>query len=224
MICIRSENKNGNIIQLDEQINGEFQLQRFIFTNNLYNVNNYNNIIYINVGSTDYQIPVPNGFYTYDSIISVLQTALLNGTGTLFTITFDYNSRKFTFTAPSTFKFTFSTNTNNSIGDFLGFDEDTVNNTTQTSNKTVDFNSIKIIFAQIEEDENKTSLTNYLQSSFFIHAQGSNFGNVISYPQNVSDYTPILQFSNINRLKINFYDINNNKININDWILFLKPK
>ena len=49
MICIRSKNKIGNYIHLDEQINGEFKLQLFTFTNNLYNVNQYNNILYLGV-------------------------------------------------------------------------------------------------------------------------------------------------------------------------------
>lgn len=221
MICVRSKNKIGNIIQLDEQINGDYKLELFTFTNNLYNVNNFNNTLYIFINSQNYVINIPVGYYTYSSIIPILQNSLFSATGNTFNITFDYNTHKFTFSTSTNFQFTFLTNSDNSIGEFLGFDVDTTLDTSTTSNKPVDFNPTKIIFAQIHQDENKISLTNILQASFYFHSDVS-FGNVLKYPTNYTDYAPTLHFSNINKISIDFYDVNNNKINIDNWILFLK--
>lgn len=223
MICIRSKNQIGKYIQLDEQINGDFRLQLFTFTNNLYNVNKYNNMLYIYIDGDVYDVTIPEGHYTYNSIIPALVDALLITTGYTFTVTFDYNTYKYTFSTPTNFQFTFKTNTNNSIGDLLGFDVDTVLGTSTTSNKVVDFNPNKVIFAQIHQDENKFSLTNYLQVSFYIHSNRSTYGNVVTYPENNSDFIPTLHFSNINKISCDFYDVNNNKINLDDWILFLNP-
>ena len=69
MIIIHSQNKSGNFYKLDKKIKGNYKLQYFTFTNMLYNVNNYNNKVYITINSTPYIVTLTNGYYDIDDTL-----------------------------------------------------------------------------------------------------------------------------------------------------------
>ena len=54
LLLIDSNDLNSdNQITFDNKIQGDYQLETFVFTNNLYNVDNTNNKVYINENSNN---------------------------------------------------------------------------------------------------------------------------------------------------------------------------
>ena len=176
IIIIQSTNTIGNITTLDETIKGKYKLSLFTSNNNFYNVNDFNNKVYVNVNSTDYTITLTNGFYTPSTFISYLGNALTTATGETFTITKNDTTRKFTTTCSVSFQYTFATNTQNSASQLIGVNADTTSSTSYTSSNTWDLSPIKLIFCNIHQDKNKIFNTNMISSSCVISTD-SEFGN-----------------------------------------------
>ena len=223
MIIIQSSKMIGNIITLDESISGNYQLRLFILNNVLYNVNTFNNVVYLNVNSIDYSIELDVGYYTPTTFIQHLETKLTSQTGETFTITKNDTTQKIISSCSSAFRYTFGTNAKNSASKLIGVDTDTALSLNITSDKTFDLSPIKLLFGNIHQDNSKVFNTDLISASFVI-SSNTDFGNVIKYPTNSSDILPIFNFNDTKQLNIDFLNINSEKIDFNgqEWIMIIE--
>ena len=76
-LYLNSTKGNNNVFKLDKRINGSWKLLSFEMTNNLFNVDDSNNKIYINENNTDGTITLNNGFYAINSLQSELTTEII---------------------------------------------------------------------------------------------------------------------------------------------------
>ena len=222
-LYLHSSKATNNKFTLDESISGIWKLQSFCFTNNLYNVNDTNNKIYINENGTDYTITLTNGYYDANDLKTHLQTQITSVISGTMTVSTNSNTNKFTFSNTITFYFTFGTNTTNSARKLIGMNAvDGTTATTQTSNNPIDLNTRKSIFVEICEDNNRDIVgINYFQQSFLINGEGG-FGDIMRY-KNTDNFNQFVKFRNTKTLEFSFHDINNNSIDLNsDYEIILE--
>ena len=110
---------NNAKLSLDNPIDGKWKLLSFCFTNNLFNVNDYNNKIYINENGTDFTITLTNGTYDANDLKTEITSKLTSSLTGLITVSLD-NANKFTITDTKSFQFTFGSNTTSSARKLLG--------------------------------------------------------------------------------------------------------
>lgn len=216
---------NSNIWKLDKTIGGKYKLISFIFTNNIFNVNDTNNQVYFTDSTTSRVGTLTNGYYDFTDIQSNLQTAMNDASTDTFTVSGDTKTNKLTITSASNFRFTFGTNTTNTSRKLLGFTAtDGSNNTTQTSNICVDLNPYKQIFINVIQNDNRDiDGINYFNTSLIINGIG-NFGDIVRYVPN-DNFDQYVQFNRgTKQLEIKIHDSNNNNVNLNSEysILFQK--
>ena len=222
-LILHSENSTNNVFTLDHPISGTWKFLCFNMTNNIFNVTDYNNKIYLTEGASNLECTLTNGFYDINDLKSELTTQLNNvATGT-FTVTVDSNSRKYTFTSTSNFGFTFGTNTTNSARKLIGMNEtDDSQSLSHVSDNAIDLNKFKNIFINILQDNNNDIFSNeYFSSSLIICGTGS-FGDLYSY---VSDdnFHQYVRFRHTKKLEFKFHDINNNNVDLNsDYTILLE--
>ena len=217
-----SENMN-NIFFLDQPIHGKYKLKSFVCTNNIYNINEINNIIYVNENSIEGTITLTNGFYNKSDFVTMLTSILNSNMAGTVTVQIDDNTNKLTITNTLNFYFTFGTNRTNSAYKLLGFNQENgTNNTTQSSDNPIDLNTYKNIFLNICENDDKNIVgQNYFQSSLIINGIGS-FGDILRYV-NQANFDQYVKFDKIKRLEVRFHDSKNNNINLNsDFEIYLE--
>lgn len=222
-LYLHSSDTTNNKFKLDEPISGLWKLQSFCCTNNIFNVNNNNNKIYINENGTDYTVTLTNGYYDFNSLQSHLQTQITSTISGTMTVTTDSNTNKYTFSNTITFYFTFGTNTTNSARKLIGFNQiDGTTSTTQTSDNPIDLNNHKSFFINISENDDRDIIgTSYFNTSLFISGEGG-FGDIIRY-KNVDNFNQFVKFRNTKTLEFSFHDINNNTIDLNsDYEIILE--
>ena len=214
---------NNAIFSLDNPIGGKWRLLSFCFTNNLYNINDNNNKIYINEGGTDYTITLTNGYYDSNDLTTELSSKLNAGlTGTI-GVSLNSNTRKFTITNTKSFKFTFGANTTSSARKLLGMSAvDDTSGTSHTSDNPIDLNTHKNIFINIRENNHRDIIsTSHFSTSLVINGLGS-FGETIRY-NNHDNFDQYLKFRQTKSIKIRTHDMNNNDINLNsDYSIILE--
>ena len=122
LLLISSNNLTNNKLTLDYPIVGEYSLESFVFTNNIYNVTNDNNKVYFTENSVPLTTTLTNGYYDGEDFRSHLQTSMnATASGTI-TVSLDTNTNKLTISnSTHNFFFTFGTNTTNSARKLLGF-------------------------------------------------------------------------------------------------------
>ena len=222
-LLLSSKKLRNNTFFLDESINGKYRLLSFTATNNIFNVNDNNNQIYITEGTTPYEITLTNGYYTIDELKSHLQDKMSASlTGTI-TITINDITNKFTITDTNSYYFTFGTNTNNSANALLGFNEtDQTLSTSHTSDNCVDLNSVKQIFINITQNDDRcVKGIDYFSTSLIIQ-NDSNFGELFRYIKN-DNFEQFVKFNNTKSLEIKIHDLDNNDIELNsDYILIFE--
>lgn len=236
-IVINSNNlSSGTVssgeIELPHLLRGKFKLEYFSCTNNLYNVNAYNNILTAQVnngvGTTAYTITLTQGFYSLADLASMLDTIFTATTGQIganqINVTASDSTGKITFTAvaPATFYFTFS-GSSYSAQKILGFNADQTSLASSTvSTYPADLFPYKNIYLSI--DENKGSSiqgASYFSSSLWIP-----FGNTFGEPFIYKCKNEVEQFITLNhpnKIRFKFHDDSNNPIEMNnvDWELIL---
>lgn len=222
-LYLDSNKSVNNRFSLDKRIEGKYKLVSVCFTNNIYNVNDTNNKIYINENGTDIECSLTNGFYNPSELKTHVSEILNNNLSGSVSVSLNENTNKLTITNTITFYFTFGSNTNNSAFKLLGFrQEDGTTNTSQTSNNAIDLNNYKNIFINISENDNKyIEGTEYFTSSFMICGMGS-FGENFTYIHR--DYPEqYVKFRSTKNLTIKIHDYNNNNIDINsEYALILQ--
>ena len=214
-LYLNSSDSSNNKYTLDEAIEGKWKLISFVFTNNIYNVTDNNNKIYVNENGIDYVVTLTNGYYTSSDLESELSSQLNSTlTGTV-VVAFDDKTNKYTITNTITFYFKFGTNSNNSARKLIGCNGvDGTTATTQTSDNSIDLNPYKEIFINIEQNDDRNIFgVNYFNSSLYICGCGSN-GELIRYKYNEHP-TQYVKFKRTKKLEIRLHDSNNNDIELN---------
>ena len=223
ILYLNSKNARNSIHYLDEAVVGKYKLLSFCYTNNLFNVNDNNNKIYLNENGSNKIGTLTNGFYDLDQLMLNITTALnLVCSGTVAT-TLDSTTNKYTITNTLNYYFTFETNTDNSARKLLGMNaSDGTNNTSQTSSVPVDVNTYKEIFMNIVENDCKNVCgVNYFNTSLVINGSGL-FGEMMRYI-NVDNFDQYLKIKNTKSLEVKFHDVDENIINLNsDYSIILK--
>ena len=222
-LCLDSETSTNNSYQLDKPINGTWKLISFNMTNNMFNVNDTNNKIYFSEGANERVCSLNNGFYDINTLKDELTTEMNNVSSGLISITVDDNARKYTFTNTTNFGFTFETNTSNSGRRLIGKNAvDDIQNSSQTSDKSVDLNKHKQFYIRISQDDNNDIFsTSYFNTSLVINGNGS-FGDLYTFTA-IDNYNQYVKFKHTKRLDIQFHDINNNTLDLNsDYTIILE--
>ena len=225
LLLIDSNDLNtDNQLTFDNKIKGDYELESFVFTNNIYNVDGTNNKVYINENSSNLTATLTNGFYDSDDFRTHLQTqmnAVCSGT---ISITLNDNTGKLTISNDThNFYFTFATNTTNSAKKLLVFNEsDGTNASSQTSDVAIDLNTHKCFFINIDENNNKNiDAPSYFNTSLMIQATGS-FSETSRYIKN-DNFKQYVKFRNEKKIKFKIHDKNNNVLNLNsEWLMVLR--
>ena len=225
LIIHSAKNASNNVATLDNPINGVWKLISFKMTNNLFNVNDTNNKLYINENGSNFTVTLTNGYYDMSELKTMLTSAINNVISGTISITSDSNTRKFTFTNTLNFGFTFSTNTSNSGRKLIGMNAtDDSQATSHTSDIPIDLNTYKNIFLNVSQDDNNDVFSSsYFNSSLIIHGSGS-FGDAYTF---VSDdnFHQYVRFRNTKKLEFRFHDIENNTIDLNsDYTILFQKK
>lgn len=216
-------------IRLRERITGNYKLLDFEMTDNIYNVTENNNKMYVNVNeATDHILTLTKGFYTASQLTTEVKTQLDTIPSHTFTATHSSKTGKMTIqiSGSNTFGFTFGTNTANSARKLLGFNEaDNTTLATQTSPNAIDLNPYKVIYINFEEDSYQHIVgghENGFTASLAISGESS-FGGVLRYsPEDSGEQ--VLSFTKSPLiLSYRFIDENDNAVNLNgsDWIMTL---
>jgi hypothetical protein len=214
-LYLDSSSITNNTFKLDEPIIGKWKLLSFTATNNLYNVNDTNNKIYLNESGIDYIIILNDGYFDISDLkdeITSEMNSIISGT---ISITNDTNTNKFSFTNTLNFYFTFGTNTENSARILLGINEsDNDNDTIQVSDVPIDINTCKNIFIDISDNLNKLIVgTSYFNASLVINGLGT-FGEILRYIDK-DNFDQYINVKNTKEIKITIHDKNNNDIELN---------
>ena len=225
LLLIDSNDLNANNeLTFDNKISGEYELESFVFTNNLYNIDDNNNKVYINENSNNLTATLTNGFYDSNDFKTELQSqmnAVCSGT---ITITLDNNTGKLTISNDTNnFYFTFATNTTASARKLMGFNEsDGTNGMTQTSDNPIDLNTHKCFFVNIEENVDKNiDSPSYFNTSLLIQASGS-FSETARHIKN-DNFNQYVKFRNQKKIKFKIHNRMNNTLNLNSqWFMVLR--
>lgn len=215
--------QQGNIIY-DTPLNGEYTLIDFSMTNRLYNVNDNNNQIYINIGGAS-TLSLVNGYYTQTTLATQIKVQLDTTSGT-FSVAYSSTTGKYTIVetgASTAFTFEFGSNTNNSARFLMGYNEsNTSSNATQISPNAIDLSPLKYIYIYLDHEEHRNiSSKNYFKSSLLINSSES-FGEVMRYSL-YKNYNQTVKFKSEKNIFYKFLDLNNNVIDLNgqEWNLIL---
>ena len=217
ILILHSDKANNNKFKLDKRICGLYRFKSFVATNNIYNVTDYNNKIYVNENNIDYEISLTNGYYDTTALTSHLSTKLNDDLLGTVTVVFDDNTHKFTISDTLPIYFKFGSSTQNSARKLLGFNETdgTPLVSTQTSDLPVDLNPCKNMFVTITEDDNRSvEGIDFFNCSLVINGTAG-FGEVMRYID-IDNFAQTLKFSkNIKQISVSFHDASNNTIDLN---------
>ena len=215
LLFLDSNKSSNNIFKLDNRIDGIYKLVAFVTTNNMYNITDNNNKIYWNENGTDKITTLTNGYYNTEDFITHLGSKMnTDATGTV-SISLNDNTRKLTITDTLNFYMTFGTNTSNSARKLLGFNgADGSNAGTQISDNSIDLNPYKNIFITIKQDDHRNlEGIDFFNQSLVINGSGA-FGEICRYI-NQDNFDQYIKLKKTKMLKVDFYDIYNNTIDLN---------
>ena len=215
LLFLDSSKASNNIYKLDKRIQGAYKLVGFVTTNNMFNINSYNNKIYWNENGTDKITTLTTGHYNTEEYRSHVNTQLNDSASGTITVTLDDNTRKLTITDTVNFYMTFGTNTSNSARKLLGFDGvDGTNATSHTSDTPIDLNTHKNIFITFEQDDHRNlEGLSFFNPSLVINGVGA-FGEICRYIDN-DNFHQFVKFRQTKKIKIKFHDTSNNTIDLN---------
>ena len=124
-LYLDSSKSTNNRFTLDNTINGRWELISFVCTNNLFNVNEYNNKVYFNENGTDRIGTLTVGSYYITDMKTELGNAMNNVGSANYSVSIDTSTNKYTITNSGSvnFYFTFGSNKTNSARRLLGMNE-----------------------------------------------------------------------------------------------------
>ena len=223
LLLIDSNKLSNHKITFDEPIEGKYKLISFQYTNNIYNVNENNNKIYMINDYTGATIDtLTEGHYNEVDFITHLSSQIsgyFNSAPTL-----DDNTHKIYFDVGDDISWTFGTNTENSARKLIGMNEqDTYKQNSHYSDNPIDLNPIKSFFINITHNDDKNIQgTDYFNTSLIIPVT-TGFGDNTCNTQ--EDFgCQYVKFHRTKTLQFKFHDINNNTVNLNsEWIMVLQP-
>ena len=215
LLYLHSDKSTNNKFTLDKRISGIYKLVSFVSTNNIYNINQFNNKIYWNENGTDRTTTLTEGYYNSSDFTTHLSTQLNSDASGTITVTFNNNTRKFTITDTVNFHFTFGTNTSNNGRKLLGFNaSDGTAATSQVSTNSIDLNTCKNIFITIsQDDERKIEGIDFFNASLVINGT-ADFGETLRYIDD-DNFHQQVKFKKTKTLELQIHDSNNNNIDLN---------
>ena len=223
-LYLHSSKASSNVYTLDNRIKRTYKLLSFCCTNNMFNVNDYNNKIYITENSIDLEGTLTNGYYDINDLKDNISTVLNNICSGTITVTLDDNTNKYTISNDThNFYFSFGTNTSNSARVLLGMNaSDGTNATSQTSDVPLDLNTHKNIFIRFEQDDNTDIMgIDFFNTSLVINGTGS-FGEILRYVDD-DNFQQYVRFKDTKKLKVTIHDNNNNTVTLNsDYEIILQ--
>ena len=228
-LYLDSSKATNHRFNLDEKINGKWKFLSFTATNNIFNVTETNNKIYISElpgihdDPNSYTATLTIGNYDITDLKTEIQTAVNNVIEGTFTVTLDENTNKFEFTSTTQFNFEFGTYTTNSARKLLGMNTtDKTESYTHTSDVPVDINTYRDIFINISQNDDRNVVgTEFFNTSIIINGYG-NFGEVLRYV-NVDNFDQFVKFRNTKSIDVRIHDLNNNVVNLNsDYSIILE--
>lgn len=223
LYIIKSSDVSNNYINTIETLKGKFILHSFTFTNNLYNITSNNNILPYQEGATYTAIELTQQFANGNEIATDIQTKINAVSGGIASVTYNSSSGKFTITNTTNFYLKFGDVVTNTANNLLGFlKQNTTNATSVTSNNVAHLIPFQTININIDQDKKKSIKNeNYTENTFLITGT-SNFGDAFVYVSQNNDIHPqICEFKPTKRIKITFFDENDNELQLNDWVLVL---
>ena len=212
----------NNSITLKERFDQEYILHSFCFTNNLYNINQYNNILPYQEGATYTEIELTQQYANGQDLATDIQSKINAISTGIASVVYNNNTAKFTITNTTNFYLKFGDITSNTCYDVLGFNQsNTDNGTSITSTNKSDLVSCKQIYIDIEDDRYKNIKTeNYRSYTFVIQNTKSDFGDIFEYIEQSIPQRCL--FSNTKKIHINFYNEKYQPINLTNWCLTLR--
>ena len=211
-------NLSGILKDEEDIIEKYISIQNAQIPFSFYNINVYNNVLKIQIVSTQYTLTLTKGNYNASSLIIELTTQLTNNSLNDFTITVSPITGILTFTkATGSFSILYSGST---IYNVLGFVSNTnYNSVSQKINAPYPLNLLGTLRLRICSFELATTNIDYTLITLPIEV--GNFG-LIQYT-NVSNIKSILTSPSIDGFDILIIDDNNNPINFNNinWTMTL---
>jgi len=229
-------------LMADDNVNMMISLESCSIPYSFYNVSAAvrNNTFLLKEGNNaSVLITIPSRNYDVDDIISVLPGLLTNasGIGATYTMTYDENTFKITFTSSSTtvFQLDFSSTdavANNQTGTLLGFFKTAYTSsgggTNTLTGHSINFNTVPYILIDSEFGTRGSIVTSALpdRTTFSTGVIGKiqvneNFGDIINFVPQGNRHTLVLGRKRLHSLRITARDPNFNVIDLNGAFMSL---
>lgn len=188
-----------------------------------YNINSYNNTLYLNINGIVTSFTLTVGNYSAYSLLSLLNSTLLSNS---ITVTYNSTTNKYTFSTVATpIQFLYASSTCEVL---LGFSSDSAYSTSITSDNVIDLTYTKCLYIVTDNliFDNLDSLSGNKKSNILCSIiKNVNQGELITFQPSSLDYIPIYN-KNINYMEIEIQDDSGRIIQMNNinWDLTLNVK
>lgn len=221
-IYLNSKNVVGSSSEgrtaVPEFLMGNYVLEYFSMTNNLYNVNSDNNTLTVAIGGgANESFTIPAGNYTGSDLAAAVEVQL--DTTDAFAVTFSAVTRKFTIVCGTTFIIRQSTSYR-----LLGLDNaDDATATTHVSPNVCDLNTYKHMFVKLDEsDDHNIQGVGYFSTSLFIPVN-VDYGDVLMYRRKDQSDEQVVGLNIRNELEFKFHDDQKKLLSLNaDWEMMFR--
>ena len=221
---IKSSDATNGLIKLTDPLQNEYELHSLTFTNNVTNVNAYNNILPYHEGSTLTNIELTQQYVDGTDLATDVQDKINAITAGTATVEYNANACAFTISNTTGFSLKFGDNTSNTCDKLLGFSQtNTASSTTHTSDSIADLTAFKYICMTINEACNSNVVDQSYNSNTFLIQGRSDFGDKFEF---ITDSFNVIRqkmtLKPTKTLKVAFSDDENNGLTLANWILILK--
>lgn len=210
-------------ITCDYNYNLQIAVSNFSIPCSFYNINSYNNTLYLNINGVINTFTLTIGNYSAYSLLTLLNSILLSNS---ITVTYNSTTNKYTFSTVSTpIQFLYSQSTCSIL---LGFSTDSTSSTSITSDIVIDLTYTKCLYIVTDNlvFDNLDSLSGNKKSNILCSIiKNVNQGELITFQPSSLDYIPIHN-KNINYMEIEIQDDSGRIIQMNNinWDLTLNIK
>lgn len=220
---LKSSDVSNNVISSNNIFDGDYQLHSLTFTNNVYNITSNNNILPYQEGASYNAIELDEQFVNGDDLATHLKAKIDAVSGGTSTVSYNSNTGKFTISNTTNFYFKFGDVTTNTCYNLLGFNQsNTSNGTSVTSDNVADLVPFKHIYMNVEQADCGNVRNENNNSYTFLIVCNSEFGDKCIFKSKDFDYiSQKLRLNASKRLKITFYDENDNELTLVNWCLVL---
>ena len=218
---LNSSNVINNSITLKERFDKEYILHSLSFVNDVYNINQYNNILPYQEGATYTAIELTQQYASGNELAADIQNKINAVSVGTASVTYNDNTGKFTITNTTNFHLKFGDVTTNTCYNILGFNQsNTTDGTSVISTNIADLTPFKCLYIQISEDKYQNIKTENYRDYTFVITGKSDFGDVFQYIE--QSIPQKCYFSNTNKITIKFYDEKYNELSIRNWCLVMR--